>query len=158
MDELIEDGAQALMAAFPTLREDFTDEWFRKAAAIVLGNKLSLREFVSDELIYLWGQLWDAYNQYLDGTWIGRPHARWDEPGASWSGRCEGLGERIKEATRLVGPVSWRNIPMTALPDGWFDWVNERLEISDPDLPDDEGIAQCRKYMEDQVKMTEWPR
>ena len=35
-DEQIEAGAQALMAAFPTLRDDFTDDWFRKAAQIVL--------------------------------------------------------------------------------------------------------------------------
>lgn len=34
--EQIEAGAQALMTAFPTLREDFTDEWFRKVARIVL--------------------------------------------------------------------------------------------------------------------------
>ena len=42
-DHLIEDqpdpieaGAQAVMTAFPTLREDFTDDGFRKVARIVL--------------------------------------------------------------------------------------------------------------------------
>ena len=32
----VEIGAEALMKAFPTLRDDFTDEWFRKVAKIVL--------------------------------------------------------------------------------------------------------------------------
>jgi hypothetical protein len=38
-DEQIEAGAQALWEAFPTLRADFTPEWFRKAARIVLGHQ-----------------------------------------------------------------------------------------------------------------------
>jgi len=32
----IEAGAHALMEAFPTLLDDFTPEWFRKVASIVL--------------------------------------------------------------------------------------------------------------------------
>jgi hypothetical protein len=108
--------------------------------------------FVSDELIYLWGQLIDAYRSYLDGTWLGVPNKRWDE-GGTWSGRCAGLGERIQAATNIIGPVSWRNVPMPALADGWFEWANERLGIESPDLPDEEGLAHCREYVADQVRM-----
>lgn len=37
MNELaITSAAKALMDAFPTLREDFTDEWFHKVARIAL--------------------------------------------------------------------------------------------------------------------------
>src|SRR4029077_16755024 len=89
--------------------------------------------FVNDELIYLWGQLIDAYRSYLDGTWLGVPNKPWDE-GGTWRGRCEGLGERITAETALVGVVSWRNIPMTVLANGWFVWANERLGIESPDL------------------------
>ena len=34
--DAVENGAEALMRAFPTLREDFTDRFFRKIARIVL--------------------------------------------------------------------------------------------------------------------------
>ena len=110
-----------------------------------------LQDFVHDELIYLWGQLIDAYRSYLGSTWMGEFHKPWHQ-GGDWSGRCEGLGERITAATRLDGPVSWRNIPMPALADGWFVWANERLGIEDPDLPDEDGIARCREYVADQVR------
>jgi hypothetical protein len=113
-----------------------------------------LQGFVHDELIYLWGQLIDAYRSYLDGSWLGVPNKPWNE-GGTWSGRCEGLGERIKAATRLDGPVSWRDIPMPVLADGWFAWANERLEIEDPDLPDDEGVARCREYVAGQMRSAE---
>jgi hypothetical protein len=36
LDDPIEIGAAALMKAFPTLCEDFTDDWFRKVARVVL--------------------------------------------------------------------------------------------------------------------------
>jgi hypothetical protein len=113
---------------------------------------MSFVTFVRDELVYLWGQLWDAYQHYLDTTWIGVPAKRWDEDGATWSGRCEGLGERICAATALVGPVSWRDIPMTALAEGWFTWANERLEIDSPDLPGEEDVARCRDYVAEQIR------
>jgi hypothetical protein len=108
------------------------------------------RAFVRDELIYLWGLLWDAYQKFLSTTWIGEPQKQWQE-GGSWSGRCEGLGERIKSATEIVGPIRWQDIPMTALVDGWFAWANARLGIADAGLPDAEDIDRMRALLAEEV-------
>jgi len=111
-----------------------------------------LREFVHDELVYLWGQLWDAYQSFLGTTWLGEFQTPWHAGGEKWSGRCEGLGERIYAATYLVGPVSWRDVPMTALADGWFGWVNERLGIESPDLPSEQDMERCREYVANEIR------
>jgi hypothetical protein len=103
-------------------------------------------QFVKDELTYLWGLLWDAYNAFLGSTWIGQPQKRWQE-GGSWSGRCEGLATRIGQATAIVGPVSWGNIPMTALVDGWFSWANQRIGIVDPDVPNSDQVDLLREQL-----------
>jgi len=111
-------------------------------------------DFIHDELIYLWGQLWDAYQSFLGTTWRGEYRKPWHAGGDQWSGRCDGLGKRITAATALVGPVSCHDISMTALVDGWFVWVNERLGIENPDLPDEELLERCRQYVADQQAMT----
>jgi hypothetical protein len=113
-----------------------------------------LETFIRDELIYLWGQLWDAYGHYLDGYWMGAHPKSWADGGVQWSGRCEGLGERIAAATALVGPVSWRDIPMTALVDGWFNWANDRLGIT-PELPGEDDLARMRDHLMNEVQRAE---
>jgi hypothetical protein len=118
---------------------------------IYRANQLAAAEqFVKDELVYLWGQLWDAYQMFLDSTWIGQPQKRWQE-GGSWSGRCEGLATRIGAATGIVGPVSWGNIPMTALVDGWFSWANQRIGIVEPDMPNNDQLDVCRRQLAAQM-------
>jgi hypothetical protein len=118
----------------------------------LLGSRLNAAvNFVSDELIYLWGQLWDSYQQFLGTTWMGEFQKRWED-GGSWSGRCEGLGGRIAAATEIVGPVSWRNVPMTALVDGWFTWANARIGITDPDLPSSADIDYLRRALDAQTE------
>jgi hypothetical protein len=124
-------------------------------SAINKANENSVRlgpydQFVSDEQVYLWGLLWDAYQAFLATTWLGRPQKQWQE-GGTWSGRCAGLADRITAATGLVGPVSWRNIPMSALVDGWFTWANQQCGIADPDLPNNDDLVYCRARLDEQI-------
>jgi hypothetical protein len=104
-------------------------------------------EFITEELIYLWGQLWDAYQSFLDSTWEGTPVKRWEE-GGTWSGRCEGLATRIKIGSELVGSVSWMNVPITALIDGWFSWANQMIGIMVPNLPNDDDLRFLRAKLQ----------
>lgn len=68
----------------------FTDS--RRAADIVMRV----------ELIHLWGDMAHAR------SWAYNKDTR-------WSGQCEGLGRRILWLTRMVGPISWLNVPETFL-------------------------------------------
>lgn len=97
-----------------------------------------LDQWIRDELISLWGSLlheheWTARN---------RGYARRDRP---WSMACDDLAERIKSATALIGPISWRNIGMTSIIDGWFVWANEKIGIENANLPTAKDVAACRE-------------
>lgn len=107
---------------------------------VVFSREHVTEQFIRDELIYLWHLLGEADDDYRH-----RPYAK---PG-SWSGRCEGLAERITIATALVGPVSWRNIGMTRLVSGWFAETNERIGLT-ADLPNPEQLEKCREVVDRQ--------
>lgn len=68
-----------------------------------------------------------------------------------WSLAMDGIGERIRSATKLVGPVNWRDIPVTHIFNGWFEHVNQRLGI-DFLIPTDTELTELReRYTEDGV-------
>lgn len=113
----------------------------------------TLRGFVQDELVYLWGQLIDAYRAYLGSTWMGQPPGDWRVGNEHWSMRCDGLATRIAAATALVGPVSSGDIQIPALVDGWYEWANRKIGITNPDMPSEEQLARCREYVESQMRL-----
>lgn len=110
-------------------------------------NNNNLRTWVEHERDYLWHLLADAYRAYLNTSWIGVPTRAWHEGNQEWSMGCEGLGQRIKSATALVGPVSPGDIGMSYLANGWFVWANQKLGIENALLPDDELVTRCREWV-----------
>jgi hypothetical protein len=60
-----------------------------------------------------------------------------------WSMKMEGVGERIKGATQLVGPANWRDIPALKILDGWFKRTNKVLGI-EANLPTEEELTELR--------------
>lgn len=107
-----------------------------------MSSKLKpLRKWIEQELIMLWD---DMYHAYLFAY---RPN--------TWSIAAEGFGERIKEATALVGPVSWRNIGMDALTSGWYAEANKKLGIDNPDWPSLDELIQCCQYVQGQREQAE---
>jgi hypothetical protein len=58
--------------------------------------------------------------------------------------KMEGVGERIKEATKLVGPADWHDIPVLKILDGWFARMNKILGI-EADLPTEEQLTELRE-------------
>lgn len=65
-----------------------------------------------------------------------------------WSIACEDIAQRIVDATSLVGPVSWRNIGMTLIVNGWFERMNNRIGINNPDLPTSADLKETVNLME----------
>lgn len=83
-------------------------------------------QWIHDELIDLWNDLDVAQRNAANGD---------------WSIQCDGIGERIKQASELVGPVDYGDVGMTFLITGWFADMNRRIGIVNPKLPSDEEIA-----------------
>ena len=71
---------------------------------------------------------------------------------ATWSTGCEHLGERVKTLTAILGPISWRRVPIAAIANGWFARINEMLGIENPDLPDEDGIAYAQMWVRRQAE------
>ena len=94
-----------------------------------------LREWVDFEFECLWYELRDA-------------HAKRDFQ--VWTVGCEHIGERIKNLTAIIGPISWRRIPIPGIADGWFTKANEILGIENPDLPGDDGVAYAQMWVQRQ--------
>lgn len=61
----------------------------------------------------------------------------------AWSMKQEAVGERIKAATALVGPVDWNDIPKLKILDGWFERMNRLLGI-EARLPTDDELDTLR--------------
>lgn len=86
----------------------------------------SIEEWVDWELQCLWQDLHHAHC-WTHGN---NGHAIRSK---EWSMNCDALASRIRCATKLVGPVSWRNIGVPLLfPDpphttSWFQWANEQI-------------------------------
>lgn len=102
------------------------------------GEIAVLRERLREELMLLWDDL-------------GREHDRANR--GCWSIACEGLGDRIKAITELVGPVDWGTIGCRRLTSGWFAQANALIGIENPHLPTD---GEMRKVQESLDRQTAW--
>lgn len=95
--------------------------------------------WIKDELISLWHSLLNAH-RFTNGNY---GIARRDRP---WSMECEGLADRIKSATELVGPADWHDcIGMPSIIDGWFVWANEKIGIENAHLPTPDDVIECSR-------------
>ena len=74
-----------------------------------------------------------------------------------WTTDCEHIADRIKTLTAIIGPVSWRKVPISGIADGWFAKMCEQLEITDPDLPDEEGVAHAQMWVQRQIDSMSGP-
>lgn len=92
------------------------------------------------ELTHLWYELRQAHDQ--------RDCVR-----TIWTVRCEHLGERIKELTAIIGPVSPSAVPMSAIADGWFSWVNGKLGITNARLPSPMEVEVARQWVARQTQL-----
>lgn len=91
--------------------------------------------FVEDELVFLWRKLWEFYLDEIE------KEKEW------WNDSYADIGDRVLAATKIVGPIPWELVPAAALVDGWFEWVNERIGISEPDLPSMSDIEKTRRMI-----------
>lgn len=91
---------------------------------------MSMTEAVCDELEYLWGDLDNAMRYALNGR---------------WSIQCDGLVDRIKTLTQLVGPTSWDKIPLSMLENGVYQRLHDDLGIRV--TPDMAKVAEIRKRL-----------
>lgn len=92
-----------------------------------------LRAWINQELVNLW------YDLIREERLSLAPRAS-----GKWSMKMEGVGERLREATGLVGPVDWRSIPTLKILDGWFARMNKILGI-EADLPTEEQLTELRE-------------
>ena len=89
----------------------------------------TIQEFVANELINLWA---DLYNAHV-WTYGNDGHDRRDR---GWSMHCDALACRIRGATRFVGPIDWNNIgcphlfPTEAHAEPWFVWACGQVGVA----------------------------
>ena len=102
-----------------------------------------LETWIREELAQLWGELRQEHQWTIGNDGI----AQRDRP---WSNACEGIAERIKTASALVGPIDPEAISMPDIADGWFSWANRKVGVVDAVLPSKELMAACVKYVTDQ--------
>ena len=89
-----------------------------------------LTQAVCDELEYLWNDLDDAMRYALNGT---------------WSIQCDGLADRIKTLTQLVGPTPWDKVQMSLLENGVYQRIHDELDIRvEPDM---DAVREIRERM-----------
>lgn len=83
-------------------------------------GKTHLIMAVCDELKYLWSDLDNAIRYAINGK---------------WSIQCDGLEDRIKTLTQLVGPTPWESVPITMLENGVYQRIHDELGIRvEPDM------------------------
>lgn len=89
------------------------------------------------ELACLWGDL-EVARQYAHN--------------GEWSVTCDGLVERIKDLTQVIGPTPWGQIQIPLLELGIYQRVHEELGIDQPEVqPDMVKVAEMRAVLERQA-------
>lgn len=86
------------------------------------------------ELVLLWSDMAEARRAAHKGC---------------WSVGCEAIAERIQDITRLVGPVSCREVPMTLFRAGEdaFERVHAEIGITVPPEDIEAGREACARYL-----------
>lgn len=89
-----------------------------------------LTQAMRDELECLWGDLDDGIRYAANGQ---------------WSIRCDGVADRIKTLTQLVGPTPWERVPLTLLENGVYVRLHDDLGIRV--RPDMRQVADVRERL-----------
>ncbi|MFG3046258.1 hypothetical protein ACGFZR_15180 [Streptomyces sp. NPDC048241] len=89
-----------------------------------------LEAVAREELVCLWGDLNEARMYAINGK---------------WSIKCDQLEERIKDLTRLIGPIPWEEIQLSLLELGIYQRVHAELGIDTAEVrPDMAKVAEVR--------------
>lgn len=89
-------------------------------------------EFIEHELMYLWDNLWWAERSSLSS-----------DPQVPSMG-MEGIMDRIKLATDLVGPVSWENISIEEICSGRYECWAKHMGI-EYSMPPEAELAELKE-------------
>lgn len=90
-------------------------------------QNMKLRAFISEELVALWDDLYNAQGRAQNGE---------------WSIECDNLGERIVTASNLVGPVDWNEVGLPLVTSGWLEDMSRRIGVQHPKLPTGAQMAE----------------
>lgn len=93
-------------------------------------SETGLTEAVCNELEYLWNDLDQAMRYAINGQ---------------WSIQCDGLADRIKTLTQLVGPTPWEKVPLPMLERGVYQRLHDDLGIRV--TPDMAKVAEIRQRL-----------
>lgn len=96
-----------------------------------------LEQAAREELSYLWGDLNTARQNAIRNQ---------------WSIQCDGIEDRIKTLTALVGPTPRDEIQIPLLEDGIYQRIHAELGIEV--APDMERVAQVRENSSSRAR---WP-
>lgn len=89
----------------------------------------------------------EAVREELDALWSDLNIARRDAINGIWSIRCDGLVERIKALTPLVGATPWEQIQIPLLEEGVYQRIHAELGISvDVDM---ERVTEVRGHIDE---------
>ncbi|MEU8623294.1 hypothetical protein [Streptomyces sp. NPDC048669] len=94
-----------------------------------------LEQVAREELGYLWGDLNTARQNAIRGQ---------------WSIQCDGIEDRIKALTALVGPTPWDEIQISLLESGIYQRIHAELGIEV--APDMERVTQVRENSSSRVR------
>lgn len=96
-----------------------------------------LEAVACEELANLWGDLDQARRYAHNGE---------------WSVRCDGLTERIKNLTRVIGPTPWGQVQIPLLELGIYQRIHSELGIDVPEVhPDMDTVAAMRADLDRQA-------
>lgn len=84
-----------------------------------------------------------ALRWLLELAWHDLQSARRDAINGRWSMACDGQVTRIVGLTRLIGPLSWGNVPVDLLLDGVYERIHELIGVPTPLSDDDRRRAQA---------------
>ena len=89
-----------------------------------------LEEAARMELAFLWGDLDTARRNAYNGE---------------WSTACDGLEERIKTLTTLIGPTPWQQIQIPLMELGIYQRIHADLGIDVPEVRPDMGVIAAMR-------------
>lgn len=109
-----------------------SNPWDRAVAEAAEEPPANATAALAEEVGYLWSDLDEAKRHAINGH---------------WSMQCDWLVTRIVRLTRLAGPTSWGEIPITLLLDGTYQGILAAADIAfdEPDMAEVRAVdAQSR--------------
>lgn len=88
-----------------------------------------------------------AMRDELDALWYDLHQAQRDAMNGQWSINCDGLAERIRIFTALVGPTPWEQIQLPLLENGVYQRLHAEWDVqADVDMV---RVAETRASIEE---------